>query len=198
MTDKELIEYIDQQAAAKDFVEFDRESFAALTQAQAQMLTDVYGHSTFMKLPPQEIEFFEWLLREDPEVWKDLWEAEGERPYIVGMGLLPALKRDNGRGFPICDLLENDNYYFAPAHLADKESRIFVESVRERFAAKRKLSTSQLLALEISFEAIDIWRFAYKHRIELAEAKRAARALAEDKIIVHLTEAEHLANFVEI
>jgi hypothetical protein len=197
MTDKELLDIVDAQED-RQFVELDRETFEELSGEQAAMLADVYGHSTLMKLPPAEIEFFEWLRREDPEIWDDLWDTEGEQPYIVGIGLLPALMKDNGRGFPICDLRENDNYYFAPQHLAGKEAGIFIESVKDRFSSKKPLSISQLLALEISYEAIDIWRFAYKHGIDLRAAKQAIEGLIDEKIIIHLTETEHIANFVEV
>lgn len=51
--------------------------------------------------------------------------------------------------------------------------------------------------LEITIAPIDIWRFAYNHRFDVQSVKDAVAVLVEDKILVHLTDAEHLAHFID-
>jgi hypothetical protein len=54
------------------------------------------------------------------------------------------------------------------------------------------------LALEISMGAIDIWHFAYKHKIDLTQAKKAVSDMVDDGVLVHLTESEHLIPFLHL
>jgi len=55
-----------------------------------------------------------------------------------------------------------------------------------------------LLALEISVSPIDIWHFAYKHKVPLRDAKAAVAQLVDDHALVHITDAEHLARFINV
>jgi hypothetical protein len=148
-------------------------------------------------LPEKEIIFFEWLKINDTPVWNDLWNDELLEPYIVSLIFLPVLIKRGYRGFPICDLIENDNYYFTPQHLADKESEIFSESAKTIYLNKGKMTIPQLLAMEISLDPIDIWHFAYKHQISVAECKKAVLDLVNDEVLVHLKDASHLSTFID-
>ncbi|MDQ1267285.1 MAG: hypothetical protein QG635_2439 [Bacteroidota bacterium] len=149
-----------------------------------------------MRLPEKEIKFFEWLAINDENVWKDLWDDADAEPYVVGISFLPMLLAKNGRGFPICDLLNCENFYFSEQHLVDEESRIIIDTARNLFTEHKKLTPAQLLALEISFDPIDIWHFAYKYNMNLTEAKNAVKVLVQDKALVHLTDAAHLAALI--
>lgn len=197
MTDKELKEWCLEQIETKNHLVFPTEIFNQISADQAKMLAKELGHAHLMKLPEYEIRFFEWLKEKDPAIWDDLWNEPAEEPYIVGFSFLPLLVEKDGRGFPICDLVENENYYFSLSHMVDEESKMMVESSRERFRAKKAVTAAQLLTLEISVGPIDIWHFAFKHRIELSDAKDAVAQLVEDKVLVHLTDAAHIANFIE-
>lgn len=196
MTDKELIEYCEQGIKTDNYISFEDEVFQEITEEQAALVASIFSKDTFMLLPDYEIKFFEWLKAADFEVWNDLWNDEAIPPYLVGAYFLPKLIKKDGRGFPICDLTEIDNYYFTMAQMPDEESKVVVETAKTRFMNKEKLTAAHLLALEISMDPIDIWHFAYKHNISLKIAKNAVAELVDDKVLVHLTKAEHLALFL--
>jgi hypothetical protein len=196
LTLNNLIEIIDNQSTENHFIELSDEVFLSLDYEIAKTLADRYGATLLMKLPSREIKFFEWLYENDREVWNDLWGNTEEEPYIVGMSFLPVLI-NKMRGYPICDLLDNDNYYFTSAHIVDKESEILLESARTRFMNNEDLTTAQLLILQISVSPTDIWHFAYNFNIDINEAKKAVEDLVQDNALVHLKEVEYLAPFID-
>jgi hypothetical protein len=196
LTLNNLIEIIDNQSTENHFIELSDEVFLSLDYEIAKTLADMYGATLLMKLPSREIKFFEWLYENDREIWNDLWGNTEEEPYIVGMSFLPVLI-NKMRGYPICDLLDNDNYYFTSAHIVDKESEILLESARTRFMNNEDLTTAQLLILQISVSPTDIWHFAYNFNIDINEAKKAVEDLVQDNALVHLKEVEYLAPFID-
>lgn len=172
--------------------------FENLTIEQAEFIQRKFSNNTMFKLPQSEIQFFDWLKLNDMLVWQDLWNDELYDPYVVSIGLLHRFAKDNYKGYPICELQSNDNYYFVAAHLVDKESRILVESAKSLYTNSQPMTIPQWLALTISVSDIDIWHFAYKNQLELNDCKEAVQVLVEDNILVHLKEAEHLSTFLEI
>ena len=196
MTQNEYIEYCKNLISEKKPIDFSEEDFLLITPEIAISLAEKFEHVAMIKLPGREIKFFEWLKEEDINVWNDLWDAADEEPYLVAMGFLPILI-DKSIGFPICDLLSTDNYFFTKAHLVDQESQIFLEAAQELFREKKKLTIEQLLVLTISVRPVDIWHFAYSYKISLNRAKEAVKNLVEDNVLVHLTDAGHLATFVD-
>ncbi len=196
LTLNNLIDIIDKQSAENHFIEFSDDIFQALNKELAEALAKKFGASHLIKLPLREIKFFEWLQKNDIEVWNDLWGETDEDPYIVGMSFLPILL-DKMRGYPICDLMNNENYYFTASHIVDKESEMLLESAKTRFINNEELTTAQLLILQISVSPTDIWHFAYNFNIDLNEAKKAVDELVQDNALVHLKEAEHLAPFID-
>ncbi|MBX3042541.1 MAG: hypothetical protein KIT33_00440 [Candidatus Kapabacteria bacterium] len=198
MTDKEIVKWCSKQSPEIDFIDISDSLIKEINESQANYILNYFSHNTLFKLPQSEIDFFEWLKVFDEKVWLDLWkDDELNPPYYVSLLFLPVLIKGGYRGFPICDLLENDNYYFAPVHLVDKESQIFAESSKTRFMNRESLTVPQLLAIEISMDPIDIWHFAYKHKIEITEAKKAVKSLVDDELLVHLKEAGYLATFLD-
>lgn len=197
MQNTELTDWCYNTLKTDRYIDFPDDIFYSISEEQAKLLTLQFAAHTLMKLPKHEIEFFTWLKEADPDVWNDLWLSESEEPYIVALSFLPLMIRGDGRGFPICDLLTSPNYYFTSKQMVDEESEIFLESSRKMFIEKTPISIAQLLVLEISGDPIDIWHFAYKHKIKLEAAKNSVLQLVEDNILVHLKEAEHLAHFVD-
>ncbi len=178
-------------------VEISDEDLSVLDKETARQIANDFGSRSLMRLPDKEARFFEWLREHDESVWNDLWgDSSQEHLYVVGLSFLPLLL-DTVRGFPICDLLSNDNYYFTPVHILGGDAEHYISAVKERFLNKDRLTHAQLLALEISMAPIDIWRFGYHHGISPEAAKQAAATLVADGIIVHFRTAEQLANFVE-
>ena len=197
MTDSKINKWCQLQVLSEQILNIPKEIFDDISYDQANFILNYFPKSTLFKLPESEIKFFEWLKANDASVWDDLWNDEINEPYIVSLIFLPLMIKNGYRGYPICDLLNNDNYYFSPQHLSENESEIFTESSKTRFLNKESLTVPQLLAIEISMNPIDVWHFAYKHKIELVEAKKGVQALVNDEILVHLKEAEYLSTFID-
>lgn len=195
MDNREIINFCKNQLERNDYIVFPEDVFNGLSEENTKTIIKIFGKSEVMKLPEKEIDFFEWLKINDRDIWNDLWDAE-EDPYVVSVNFLPLLMNKT-RGFPICDLLNNDNYYFTSSHMVDQESKDMIESVQKMYMDKKKLTIEQTLVLEISIAPIDIWRFAYRYNIPIERAKNVVSNLVDEKILVHLKESEHIANFIE-
>lgn len=188
---------MDSHSAQAPYIVFPAEILSGMTAEQADMIVKRFGAHTLMQLPASEITFFEWLKTADEKVWNDLWLDENvNEPYLIGISFLPVFL-DSSRGFPICDLVNSDNYYFSSAHMPDDEAGIFVEAVKERYMQGNALTVQQLLAMEISIAPIDIWRFSYHHHIPLERAKQAVHQLVADEVLIHLPQADQLNTFLD-
>lgn len=172
-----------------------------LDSLDAESITAIgtqFSGGTLMLLPQREVTFFEWLRIEDPAVWADLWAGD-DLPYIVSLAHLPDLVGASPRPtYVIRDLLTEDNYYFSPDLLIEKESDAFIHAVRDRMQSQMSLTISQLLALEASLGPVDIWHFAFSHKIALDVAKAAVAHLVDDRILLHVPRADHLAQYFDI
>ncbi len=172
------------------------ELYNTLSKEQAIEIAEYFKNDILISLPQKEIDFFEWLKINDEKIWNDLWIDEINEPYLVSIIFLPLLIYSEFKGFLICDLINNDNYYFSPKLMVDEESKIMVESSKERYLNKDSLTVAQLLALTISYSETDIWHFAFKYNFEIERVKKSVAQLVEDNVIIHLTEAAHLTPFV--
>lgn len=197
MKDKEILDFCVRSLNEKDYIHLPEQIFENCDKSQAEKVADEFGANALMRLPEKDIRFFEWLKENDRKIWEDLWGEDEENLYLVGASFMPLFVEGDGRGFPICDLLENDNFYFTIDCMVDEESKVTIETARNRFLAKKPVSCAQLLALEISTAPIDVWRFSYKHDIDLDEAKRAVEILVEDGALVHLKNVEYLSPLVK-
>lgn len=181
---------------SRGIITFDEEILSALTPDDAKLIISQIGSTHLLKLPQKEIAFFEWLKEIHPLVWKDLWGSDdSEHEYTVGMDLLP-LMLDPVRGFPICDLITQENFFFVPDHLIGEEISFYLEAVKERYLKQETVTVAQLLVLEISMAPIDAWRFSYHHRIEFDRVMKAIQDLKEEGMLLHLGRAEDLADFI--
>jgi len=181
---------------SRGIITFDEEILSALTPDDAKLIISQIGSTHLLKLPQKEIAFFEWLKEIHPLVWKDLWGSDdSEHEYTVGMDLLP-LMLDPVRGFPICDLITQENFFFVPDHLIGEEISFYLEAVKERYLKQETVTVAQLLVLEISMAPIDAWRFSYHHRIEFDRVMKAIQDLKEEGMLLHLGKAEDLADFI--
>lgn len=192
MNNIDIIEWCIENKTKLGVIEFPKDVFDTLDLSMAKAISKYFAGTTFFKLPYFELEFSEWLRDNDPEVWNDLWNIDGEEPYLVSIVHLPAmLERD--RGFAICDLVDNENYYFSTMHFPDKEASMLADSIKQRFLNKEQLTVAQTLLMEITLAPIDIWHFAYKYSLPVQRAKDAVKQLVDDGILVHFTSAEHIA-----
>jgi len=197
MVEQEIINWISEQVDNNNYLVIPEDIFDKLNAENVKFICDYFNNNHMMKLPEREIRFFEWLKIHDPKVWEDIWFEATEEPYIVGVGLLPQLI-DKLTGFPICELQFEDNYYFTVNHIVDKEAQLFLESIKTRFLDKKELTLQQLLLLQISMQPTDIWHFTYHFNQDLNQSKLAIKSLEHDKMLVHLTNAEHLSAFIDL
>ncbi|MEJ5287244.1 MAG: hypothetical protein CH6_3603 [Candidatus Kapaibacterium sp.] len=196
MTHREIFEWFEKEKEKNTPIYIPEEIFNQITEEIATELVRRFSRDTLLYLPEREIHFFEWLKEKDYDVWEDLWGGVKEEPYVVSISFLPLLIRRFG-GFPICDLMNNVNYYFTEEMINPKTSHLLLETLREKYLQNEKLTIAQALLLEMSVAPIDIWHFAYYHQIPISEAKKAVEELVEDNLIVHYKTAEELANFVQ-
>lgn len=198
MTTQDLMALCDRTVAEHGHLVFTDDEIRSLQADQIFALRDRFGARVLMKLPPSEIAFFEWVRTNDLPAWTDLWGGEDE-PYLVSLAHLEDLAgATTTHAFVIRDLLGVDNYFFSPHLLIEKESDAFIGAVRERFTSNQSLTPAQLLALEASVGPVDIWHFAHRHNIPLDVAKRAVQQLVDDRILLHVTRADHLAQYFDV
>jgi len=196
---KDLDKIIKNSTISENKLEFQENDFAKFSYENAQYIDENTGKRFLFKLPNSEIQFFDWLREVDPLVWNDLWKSDdlNESPYYVSTIFLPLIIENKDRGFPICDLRTVDNYYFTIDHMVDEESKVFMDVSKAKLENRSRMTTTELLSLEISIAPIDIWHFAYKFKLDLNQCKEAVHSLSKDNALVHLREAEHIAPFIK-
>jgi hypothetical protein len=196
---KDLDKIIKNSTISENKLEFQENDFAKFSYENAQYIDENTGKRFLFKLPHSEIQFFDWLKEADPLVWNDLWKSDdlNESPYYVSTIFLPLIIENKDRGFPICDLRTVDNYYFTIDHMVDEESKVFMDVSKAKLENRSRMTTTELLSLEISLAPIDIWHFAYKFKLDLNQCKEAVHSLSKDNALVHLREAEHIAPFIK-
>lgn len=178
---------------------FTDDQFRLMTPQQVESVWKTFGDKYLMRLPEHEIKFFEWLKIADKSVWNDLWKEGNDPPYTVSLAFLEDFCGvNNGGAYNICELRSTDNYYFAPSLFLEKESFDFISAVKDRFVTRQQLSPAQALALEASIAPIDIWHFAFKYGFDISIAKYAVRELVEDRILLHVTDADHLTQYFDV
>lgn len=195
MVDTELIAFFENEINKGIPIEFPE--FLELDALQAVKIADLFASKALIKLPKREIDFFEWLKVHDFQVWEDLWGGEEDEPYVVGISFLPILA-DKLRGFPICDLVSSDNYYFTEECIIEEEAKLFRDSSQERFINGNKLTLEQAFIVEVCAEPIDIWRFAYRYKVDINKTKAMVEKMAEEKLILHVRDRNQLAGLIKI
>ena len=197
MIDK-YINLANEQWNNHQVITFPEEMYEDITIEDALNIIEKIDQNALMMLPLREIDFFSWLKENAREIWNDLWNDENYAEYVVSISFLPMLiYSTNFNGFPICDLLNNDNYFFTRAMMDTEQGKTIVETSQNIFANHQSLALHQILALEIDFNAIDIWHFAYKYNIPLKEAMDAAEMLFKDKALKHIKRAEDVVPYLE-
>lgn len=159
------------------------EEIDTLSPEQAQELVALFGSTTLIPLPERERKFFDWLRNNDLPVWKDMWgENEAEETYYVSLAHLTSFLPKQ-RGFPICDLVENDNYYFTPEDITPEDGKIYVDSALDIIAEQGQLSMDQAFMVEVWRAPIDQWRFAWMYRLPIAEVKKMVHWLITEGLL---------------
>ncbi len=177
---KERLEWTGE--APVHFTELSEEELTSLTGEQAQELISLFGYNTMIRLPERERNFFDWLRGNDPSVWEDLWDAEDDRQYYVSMSHLKSFLPGQ-RGFPICDLVGQENFYFTSDEITENDGKIFVENALDVIADRGKLAMEQAFAVEVWRGPIDQWRFAWMYNLPLDDVKKMVRWLITEGVL---------------
>lgn len=162
-------------------VQINEDEIARLTREQAEEVVALYGGNALMTLPQKERQFFAWLKENDEPIWNDLWGSD-EEPYRVSLGYLPDLL-PNRRGFVICDLVDNPNYFFTVDDIGAENGSAYLDAALSIVKSEGKLSMDQAFVVEVWRAPIDQWRFAYMYRQPLDEVKTMVQWLLSEEIL---------------
>ncbi len=196
MTIQEISEWLSRETQQGDFVRMSDEMMAAMTVEQAREVIKQFGANTLLLLPSAEIRFFEWLKERAPEVWNDLWQEDevGNQAYVVALAHLEDLL-PQGRGFPICDLQNQPNFYFTYKHILHEEAKPYVDAVLQKLEDGKQLSLAETFVLEIREKPLDIWRFAYNYKLDPEQAKAIVYELVEGGILQYTPSKDELSEY---
>ncbi len=189
-----LIEQKKKQYSELGYIQFSDSEISNINQKSIDLIEKAFKGYGLLKLPPKEIAFFEWLKENDRAVWNDLWEADDD-PYKISIEFLHHFIKDEN-GFPICDLENEDNYWFSVKHIKPKGKQHF-EEINLKLKINQKLNLEELLLYEIVQNSIDIWHFCYRYRTDLDKAKGLVAKLHKNDILVHLTDREDLVKYID-
>lgn len=183
------------QRAREHFITFEEGELHSLRADQAEYLIEQMHGNTLVRLPDSEIVFFEWLKDMDRRVWDDLWDAD-EADYLVSVDFLRQFI-DDSPSFPICDLVDQPNYWFCNRHIKPKGLEE-LQLILIKLENDEQLSTAELFMYEISLSATDLWHFCHKHNLNV----QAMKAVIEDMVykgwLVHLPDREDLVKYFDL
>lgn len=171
------------------------EELLSLTNEQATEIAIYFGNQLLLRLPKKERDFFDWLKASDYAVWHDLW-GEDEDPYLVGINFLPDLL-PKGRGFPICDLVTQQNFYFTQNDITSDNGVPYCDAALEAIKHEIKIRMDQAFIIEIWRAPIDQWRFAYMYNMPLDTVKEMVLWLLNEGILEFPKQEEGLSEAIE-
>lgn len=192
---KKLVNRSKKQLDTQHFIEFSAADLASLRLDQIQAIVNEFHGRALMKLPQAEIDFFNWLKKNNSDVWDDLWQGE-EDLYLVSIDLLSCFI-EGGLGFPICDLVDQPNYWFN-VRLIKPKGMEELENIIWKLEQGNKISISEAFLLEISTRPIDIWHFCYNNNLPVEKLKKVVDDLVYEGFLVHLTNREDLVKYIDI
>jgi len=191
----ELVNKKEAQLQKLGFIKFTPEELENLDLDLVEQIENHFRGHTMMRLPDSEIAFFEWLKNEDTAVWNDLWNGE-EDPYNVSIDFLHHFLKE-GNGFPICDLVEEDNYWFSARHIKPKGMEKF-EEINQKINENKSFTFEEALLFEIMQNSIDLWHFCYRYKAPIHIAKQKVKKMQRDDLLVHLSEREDLVKYLDV
>ena len=194
---KALIKSKDEQKKKKQYIQFSERELEKLRPAEAEKIVEHFRGNTLIRLPESEIKFFEWLKEADEAVWNDLWQDDQEdESYLVSVDFLMDFIRETP-SFPICDLIDEPNYWFTFKHIKPEGLEYLQEEIRLKVETDEDLSLEELFLLEISVSPTDIWHFSHRHQVPVERMKQAIADMVYKGWIVHLTDRDDLVKYLE-
>ncbi len=191
----ELIKEKEIQFSTTGYLQFSREELDKLNEQNVALLENHFRGHTMMLLPESEIKFFEWLKEMDFTVWDDLWRDQ-ENAYHVSIDFLHHFL-PNKNGFPICDLMGQENFWFSVKHIKPKGRELF-ERIKEKLNNDVKFTFEEALLYEIALGSIDIWHFCYRYTYPVQGAKQKVLQMHTDDLLVHLGKREDLVGYLDV
>ncbi len=195
MNIQNLLNEKEKQRRHIDYLTFSEDELQTIRADELQHIIDFFHGYTLMRLPQFEIDFFEWLKLNDRPVWDDLW-GDDENTYLVSIDLLSQMV-GNRPQFPICELIDEPNYWFTQRHIKPKG----VEALQEiilKYQNGKALDPGELFMIEISQGPTDIWHFCHQYHIDLREMKKYIADLVYNGWLVHLTNRDDLVKYIDI
>jgi hypothetical protein len=192
---KNLIAAKEKQLDAKGYIQFSQTELQTMTKKDTEEIEENFHGRAMMALPKEEIDFFKWLQENDPAVWDDLWN-DVEEPYRISLDFLHHFIL-NGNGFPICDLINVDNYWFHSRHIKPKAVEK-MDEIQQKLEGKGSLSFEEGLLVEIARGSIDLWHFCYRYKLPLIVAKKKIEIMHRDDLLVHLKDREDLVKYLDV
>jgi hypothetical protein len=191
----ELIKKKELEIGQNNFIQFSDQEIKNLNTKQAQKIMMHFQGNTLLKLPPDEIKFFEWLKKNDSKVWNDIWGV-GENIYLVSVDFLTQFL-EGRNGFPICDLQTTSNYYFTVKHIKPGGLQQ-MQAILDKLENKDQLEIDELLLYDLHLAPTDIWHFSYTYDLPLSNVKQMISEMEYKGWIVHLRESQDLLRYIEI
>jgi hypothetical protein len=184
-----------KQLDKQNYIEFSADQLSSLRLDQVQAIVDEFHGYALLKMPKSEIDFFTWLKTNDQPVWNDIWQDEDDM-YLVSIDLLSHFI-EGGLGFPICDLIDEPNYWFN-ARLIKPKGMEELENIIVKLENGEKVSIGEAFLLEVSTRPVDIWHFCYNHNLPVKRMKEIIDDLLYQGFLVHLTDREDLVKYLDI
>lgn len=192
---KKFLKEKDEQRQKNGYLAFTVDELSAIKADEVEHVVEFFHGYTLMKLPQTEVDFFEWLKKNDKNIWNDLWDDDIDL-YQVSVDFLRQLAGKNPQ-FPICDLLEEDNYWFCRRHIKPKGMEQ-LEEILLKIDGGLELSAAELFLFELTNGTTDIWHFSYQHDLDMQEMKQLVSDMVYKGWIVHLPKREDLVKYIEM
>ena len=192
---RELLIKKEIQLKKDGYLVFNKTELQNMSGGTVEKVINHFHGVALMQMPREEIEFFKWLKKEDPAVWNDLWAHE-KNPYIISIDLLKHFISE-ANGFPICDLINEPNYWFSSGHLKPKGTGKFPK-IEQKIQDNKNLTFVEALLVEVMQASIDIWHFCYKYKYSVGREKNIVRLMHRDDLLVHLSQADDLTKYLDI
>lgn len=192
---KVLIDLKERMLKEDGYISFTTAELNKFDKKTAEKMISHFHGRAMIALPEDEIMFFEWLKKNDRPVWNDLWEGE-DAFYRISIDFLHHFLK-YGNGFPICDLINEDNYWFCIRHIKPKGIEL-MEQIGKKVNNNQSLTFAEAFLLEVFRGSIDLWHFCYRNKIPLKTGKSRIDDMHLDDLLVHLPAREDLVKYLDI
>lgn len=181
------------RTAANPVLSLSDEEIDALSDNDMDLLREEFGSTVLLKLPPREQAFMDWLKKEEPAIYRDVWDDDED--MLVSLSFLPEM-REGGSGFVICELTAHDNYFFSRRHIKPAGMQA-LPGIINKIEKAEEVAIGEVLMFEVLRSSTDIWHFCYRYGVDLQRGREVVAALVSHQWLVHLPEREDLISYLD-